>query len=105
MPDQKEQTYVVMIKGVLTHVPESQLDNTQLSEMYKKTVQYINGMPRTVRSWLAQTIMQQNGVEVFPPGIPQRPMGKKERRKVKTVIVKDQKDAKLKKSDPRNKPL
>lgn len=95
-----ETTHIVMVKGILTPVKESELTDAHLVELFNKLILQVNGYPRVVRSALAELIMKQNGVSVTNPGFPMPKIGKKEKRGMKTVIIKDQSIEKEKTQPP-----
>jgi hypothetical protein len=96
-----EESFIVMVNGILTPVPESQLTDEQLVYLYGKLIQQVNSYPRAVRSALAEKIMQQNGVIVTTPGVPEPKIGKKEKRGMKTIIIKDHTNVKKKTDNPK----
>lgn len=87
--DKKEKTFVVMVNGILTTVPESKLTMEQQGEIFGKLVAAMNASSTIARGWLAQAIFKQNGVDVYPPGVPLPKFTKKEKKGMKTVVIKD----------------
>jgi hypothetical protein len=83
--------YSILVNGLFKAVPEVELTKEQLSELFTRLLEKHESYPRIVRGWLAELILQQNGITVVPPGKEEPKYGKKENRKVQKVIIKDEK--------------
>lgn len=54
--------------NVLEFTPESDLTIEQQRYLFQRLVEQLNAAPDMCRSWLAQAIMEQNGIKITLPG-------------------------------------
>lgn len=93
-----EEKYTVLVNGILTPVPESQLTDEQLTYLFDNLKREVNKYPLIVRSALAELIFKQHGVEVFAPGEPLK-LSRKQKRNMKVVKIKNESNVEIQKKN------
>jgi BarA-like signal transduction histidine kinase len=83
----KEKMYVVPVEGIIKSIAESKLDIHQMRYLMSKVVTCINEAPNMVREWIAQAILEQNGINVTLPEHKSPSTKKKVRNRVKQITL------------------